>query len=246
MLTTGQFSDPNGLSSITVRPFHPRTVRYTCDSILLFVRGATQGQVEIGYSENAGMSEAGRRTVGNETVVTLVRQAGYRGEFTVQVTDGAHLDTLFCPDLYYTSPGRIRLAVVMQDIDPRTALTIDSADQPRTLLVKWYRDGIRLDDVSSRGTAAFSIPDPPLGHYHAVVMTDGYCTTVTDTLEIVATSVAENSGTYTEPVQIEVFDVIGRIIHRVECTDCSDALASVCRTYNRVYVRVTNKQGRPA
>lgn len=254
MFTESRYGYPIfGLSSMTVRPFRIVNTLYSCDSVVLDLRGTSRDLVTVTSSNGSGMTLAGSERMDPITRLTLVRAPGHEGPFELYLTDGSFSDTLICPNLQRVEAGMVKLKLVHQAKDPMQSLVIGDTSSPSVLLAKWYRNGERIDQVLTVGPHALRLENPTPGDYHAVIMTQGYCTTVTDTVRVMASSVfaGDNDGSDGSSddgspdngsiTSVVVFDITGRTLHSYAGIATQAALEDIVRRFNRVYVRIVRE-----
>ena len=247
MFTESRYGNPIfGLSSMTVRPFRIVNTLYSCDTVVLDLRGTSRDLVTVTSSSGSGMTLAGSERMDPITRLTLVRAPGHDGPFELYLTDGSFSDTLICPNLQRVEAGMVKLKLVHQAKEPTVSIVVGDTTSPSVLMAKWYRNGERIDQVLTVSPYALTLENPTPGDYHAVIMTEGYCTTVTDTVRITASSVFaghdDGSRDNDSMTSVVVFDITGRILHSYTGIGAQAALEDIVRRFNRVFVRTMNAE----
>ncbi|NQW29860.1 MAG: hypothetical protein HQ472_05045 [Ignavibacteria bacterium] len=235
------------ITPITVRPFKIDDLLYSCDTIQLVVRGENRHKVTFTYSNNAGMSIAGRIQRELSDLVTFVREPGFTGRFTMVATDGSFIDTIYCADIRNQNEFNIKLYqhYIAKPITG-TLLEATPETKPHIALMKWYRNGSPLPWEELDGRSALELLDPIPGRYHAVVMTRNWCATVTDTIEIVGTGI-NDASTIAWPeasVTCDIVDLNGRFIVRGANIDNRSELLSLSENVNNGFLMVRDIQGK--
>ncbi|NQW29155.1 MAG: hypothetical protein HQ472_01410 [Ignavibacteria bacterium] len=247
-LLESQTDDPLHISitSITVRPYRVDSLSYSCDTMSLIVRGKNRANIQFSYSHNAGMSIANKEMLATYDRYTFVREPTFVGRFLLYTTDGTLHDTIRCADIRNQNEFNIKLYqhYITKPITG-TLLEATPETKPHIALMKWYRNGSPLPWEELEGRSALTLLNPIPGRYHAVVMTQNWCATVTDTVEVINTGVNEP---LTQPMDVEaatvdVVDITGRFLARgIKATNNEEILKFV-QQLNQGFKVVRNARG---
>jgi len=234
----------SSITSVTQRPFRIDNIYYSCDTMQFLIRSDNPERVQFSYSNNAGISIARREKRYRSEWITCVRERGFTGHFTIIATDGTLVDTVYCADLRNEREFHLTL---QQRIAPSNELVLEpSAKTMEELsLIKWYRNGSPITWEETRGRGALGLVDPIPGRYHAVVMTNHWCATVTDTVEVVSTGVNEplTQTMDVEAATVDVVDITGRFLARsIKATNTEEILTFV-QQLNQGFKVVRNARG---
>jgi hypothetical protein len=234
------------ITPITVRPFKIDNLLYSCDTLQLVLRGENRENVTFSYSHNAGVSISSRITRELSDLVTFVREPGFTGRFTMVATDGSFVDTIYCADIRNQNEFHIKL-YQHYITTPVTGTLLEATPEtkPHIALMKWYRNGLPLPWEELKGRSALELLNPIPGRYHAVVMTQNWCATVTDTVEVVSTGVNEplSQTNDVEAATVDVVDMTGRCLVRSIKATNTEEIQKVVQQLNQGFKVVRNARG---